>query len=52
MKISILWNITTRSPLNVNGHFGDEDGSDMFLRNVSWFPMDYTALYRRSKISS
>jgi hypothetical protein len=24
-----------------------EDGGDMFLRNVGWLSMDYTALYPR-----
>jgi hypothetical protein len=27
--------------------FYSEDGGDMFLQNVSWLSMDYTALYPR-----
>jgi hypothetical protein len=32
--------------------FDSEDGSDMFLRNVSWISTDYTALYPRRCIYS
>jgi hypothetical protein len=32
--------------------FDHEDGGDMFLRNVGWLSMDYTALYPRRYNSS
>lgn len=40
-KGSLLWNITSCSPLKVK-----------FPRNLSWFPNKYTALYRRREHSS
>jgi hypothetical protein len=32
--------------------FGPEGGGDMFLRNVGWLSMDYTALYPRGQYAS
>jgi hypothetical protein len=32
--------------------FDPEDGGDMFLRNVTYLPTDYTALYPRRVNSS
>jgi hypothetical protein len=48
-EIFILWDITPCIPLKVNGSlfFDPEDGGDMFLRNVGWISMKYTALYPR-----
>jgi hypothetical protein len=46
---SVFWDMTPCSPLKVNRRFG---GGDIFLRNVDWLSMDYTALYSRRYNSS